>query len=81
MQLDAVELEAEMSDINGDSFGVNTNHTDDHIQPDIGSTGMHNDSDQEYESWDGFGSGTYLQKNFWSSLTPSSSHNTDRQNE
>lgn len=62
MQLDAVELEAEMSGISNDGFDMDTNHADNHIQPDIVSTGIDDGSDQEYESWDGFGSGTYLRQ-------------------
>lgn len=62
MQLDAVELEAEMSSISNDGFDMDTNHADNRIQPDIVSTGIDDDSDQEYETWDGFGLGTYLRR-------------------
>ena len=71
MQLDATELETEMGGIdsdgldaggiNSDDLNVNVNHADGHMQLDIISTGVDDGSDEEYETWGGFGSSTYLE--------------------
>ncbi|KAF9782782.1 hypothetical protein BJ322DRAFT_1110668 [Thelephora terrestris] len=56
MQLDAAELEAEMGGVSNDGLDLDANCTDDQIQPDTVSTRKGDDSDQEYEPWDGFSS-------------------------
>jgi hypothetical protein len=81
MQLDAAELEAEMGSVSNDGLDLDANRTDDQIQPDTVSTRKGDDSDQEYEPWDGFSSGTYLERCCCPAQTPSSCDEIDRTRE
>ena len=51
--------------VDSDDFDMGANCVNSHLQANIISTGTGDRSDEEYETWGGFGSGTYLSQCRW----------------
>ena len=66
MQVDAIDLQTEVGNTDGNDFERDPNHEEGHPQPDVGPT---NNTNEEYETWEGFGSGMYPQ-----SMPPTPTH-------
>ena len=57
MQVDAIELQTAATSDDGDDFDMDPSQEEGYMQQNVAAA---DNTDEEYETWEGFGSGTHL---------------------